>query len=462
MSILSVAQSQIGIKESPRNSNRVKYSQWYGLTGPWCDMFVSWCANQAGVGNVVGKYAYCPSHVNYFKSKGWWHNAEYKPQPGDIIFFASHGTACHVGIVERRNGSYSVTTIEGNTSVSSNDNGGAVMRRVRTYGNPYGSWGILGFAHPPYNNGNGRVSAPAARSWLQKGDKGQEVKNLQSKLIALGYSCGKSGADGDFGTDTLNAVKRFQQNHGLVVDGEAGVNTMAKINALLSSKSKPGASSAHYDAWIAALQKECNRQGYSRQAVDGVAGPATLAGCPTVKQGARGGITRLIQQRLISLGYPCGRSGADGDFGPGTRAAVRVFQQKRGLAADGIVGKNTWRKLLGKSKPAATASHYDAWVAALQKECNRQGYSHQTVDGIAGPATLRGCPTLKIGAKGNITRLMQQRLIAWGYPCGRCGADGDFGVGTRNAVIAFQKKRGLTADGIVGRNTWRKLLWLKF
>lgn len=350
MSILSVAQSQIGIKESPSGSNRVKYSQWYGLVGPWCDMFVSWCANQAGVANIVGKYAYCPSHVNYFKQKGWWHDAEYKPQPGDIIFFARRGVACHVGIVERRNGSYSVTTIEGNTSVSSSDNGGAVMRRVRTYGNPYGSWGILGFAHPPYSNGNGKVSSGSMRSWLQKGDKGSAVRELQTKLIAIGYSCGKSGADGDFGTDTLNAMKKFQREHGLVVDGEAGVNTMAKLNAIYNARvgNKSIKSSSRYDNWVAALQKECNRQGYSHQVVDGEAGPNTLKGCPTVKPGARGGITKLIQQRLISLGYPCGRSGADGIFGTGTRAAVVAFQKKRGLTADGIVGPNTWRKLLNQ------------------------------------------------------------------------------------------------------------------
>lgn len=228
--ILSVAQSQIGIKESPSGSNRVKYSSWYNLVGPWCDMFVSWCAAQAGVANVVGKFAYCPSHVNYFKAKGWWHGPEYQPQPGDIIFFGRRGVACHVGIVERRNGSSSVTTIEGNTSVSSSDNGGAVMRRVRTYGNPYGSWGILGFAHPPYNRGDGKTSGGgSSRSWLQKGDKGQAVKDLQTKLIALGYPCGRSGADGVFGNGTRNAVVAFQRKRGLSADGIVGKNTWRKL-----------------------------------------------------------------------------------------------------------------------------------------------------------------------------------------------------------------------------------------
>lgn len=145
------AASQIGVKESPANSNNTKYGQWYGMNyEPWCDMFVSWCADQIGALDLVGKYAYCPYHVDYFKKKGWWLDREEKPQPGDLIFFANEGVACHVGIVERRNGTVSVTTIEGNTSTSSNDNGGAVMRRERKYGTVGSKWYILGFGRPKW------------------------------------------------------------------------------------------------------------------------------------------------------------------------------------------------------------------------------------------------------------------------------------------------------------------------
>lgn len=100
------------------------------------------------------------------------------------------------------------------------------------------------------------------------------------------------------------------------------------------------------DSWVRALQKECNKQGFSKQAVDGVAGKNTLAGCPTLRKGAKGGITKLMQKRLVALGYSCGKSGADGVFGNGTQAAVRAFQGAKGLAPDGVVGRNTWKKLL--------------------------------------------------------------------------------------------------------------------
>lgn len=99
------------------------------------------------------------------------------------------------------------------------------------------------------------------------------------------------------------------------------------------------------------------------------------------------------------------------------------------------------------------------WIARLQEECNNQGFSNQTVDGYAGPNTLDGCPLVKPGAQGNITKLIQERLISLGYNVS-CGADGIFGNGTKQAVIQFQQDNGLSADGIVGRNTWRALLGL--
>lgn len=100
------------------------------------------------------------------------------------------------------------------------------------------------------------------------------------------------------------------------------------------------------------------------------------------------------------------------------------------------------------------------WVRELQQECNRQGYSNQTVDGKPGKNTLAGCPTVRKNASGNITKLIQERLIALGYSCGDSGADGKFGSGTENAVEAFQRANNLEADGIVGQDTWRKLLGL--
>lgn len=111
-------------------------------------------------------------------------------------------------------------------------------------------------------------------------------------------------------------------------------------------------------------------------------------------------------------------------------------------------------------KPAPTPTPKpsgDAWVRSLQAELNAQGFRDSNgnklvVDGIAGAKTLSACPTLRIGARGNITKLMQQKIGVV--------ADGIFGNNTKQAVINYQKSKGLVADGIVGRNTWRKLLGL--
>lgn len=125
------------------------------------------------------------------------------------------------------------------------------------------------------------------------------------------------------------------------------------------------------------------------------------------------------------------------------------------IASAPAVNTNTSSTSQTQSQTTTTVKG-DDWIRRLQEECNNQGFSKQVVDGIAGPATLAGCPTLKKGAQGNLTKLLQEKLVKLGYSTN--GVDGIFGAGTYSAIREFQKTRGLTADGIVGQNTWRKLL----
>lgn len=137
--ILSLARAQIGIKEYPSGSNRVKYNTAYygrevsGTEYPWCCAFIWWIFDQARAQELFfggEKTAYCPALLNYHKKAGQFVTKDYKP--GDIVFFNfSGGTAAkHVGICEKWSGS-TMTTIEGNTGAGNDTNGGAVMRRTR-------------------------------------------------------------------------------------------------------------------------------------------------------------------------------------------------------------------------------------------------------------------------------------------------------------------------------------------
>ena len=94
-------------------------------------------------------------------------------------------------------------------------------------------------------------------------------------------------------------------------------------------------------------------------------------------------------------------------------------------------------------------------VKELQSELNKQFNAGLNVDGYFGDKTIAALVTVRMGAKGNLTKTVQKQLIANGYNCGR--ADGIFGQGTYNAVVKFQKANGLAADGIAGRQTWQAL-----
>lgn len=174
-----------------------------------------------------------------------------------------------------------------------------------------------------------------SKNYLSKGDKGNDVKDMQIKLIACGYNCGKSGADGDFGANTLTAVKEFQKDNGLTVDGLAGQKTIAKLDSVYNNAKQ---NTTNSNNWVARLQTECNAQGFSNQKVDGIPGKNTLKGCPILKKGTRGNLTKLLQEKLGIK--------ADGIFGNDTKNAVIKYQKQHGLTPDGVVGTNTWKKLL--------------------------------------------------------------------------------------------------------------------
>ncbi|MFL9845447.1 CHAP domain-containing protein [Flavobacterium rhizosphaerae] len=135
--VLDVAVNQLGITETPKNSNKTTFGNWFGLDGvAWCGIFVSWVYHHAGyplgkVGYLKG-FAGCQYAVAHLDKLGV---KTTDPQPGDIVFFDwnSDKRYDHVGIFhswkDKTAGTFN--TIEGNTAVGNDSNGGQVMRRVR-------------------------------------------------------------------------------------------------------------------------------------------------------------------------------------------------------------------------------------------------------------------------------------------------------------------------------------------
>lgn len=133
--IVEIAKLELGNGEIPLNSNKTKYGKWFGFNGvAWCGIFVSWCYAQAGcqLPNIGFKkgYAGCQTAVAYFKKIGWLVT---KPKAGDIVFFDWNNDQRydHTGIFVSWNADGSFNTIEGNTSLVNQSNGGLVMQRIR-------------------------------------------------------------------------------------------------------------------------------------------------------------------------------------------------------------------------------------------------------------------------------------------------------------------------------------------
>nr|BFE77839.1 hypothetical protein GCM10020093_004400 [Planobispora longispora] len=108
---------------------------------PWCDMFVSWVGEQAGIRPTVGWDAYTVTHAEWFRNNGHWGA---QAEPGAVVFFDWKGGDSlygidHVGFVKKDNGDGTITTIEGNTG------NGNVEQRVRPKSQ------VVGYGYPVYN-----------------------------------------------------------------------------------------------------------------------------------------------------------------------------------------------------------------------------------------------------------------------------------------------------------------------
>ena len=132
--IVAVALSQVG------NVGGQPYWSWYGFSSrvEWCACFVSWCSEQCGYieSGAMPKFSYCPTGVEWFRSRGQWLDRNSIPPAGSVIFFdwGGDGVADHVGIVESCNGS-TVYTIEGNANNACKQLSYAVGdRRILGYG----------------------------------------------------------------------------------------------------------------------------------------------------------------------------------------------------------------------------------------------------------------------------------------------------------------------------------------
>ena len=303
-------------------------------------------------------------------------------------------------------------------------------------------------------------SSSSSATRLEKGSTGSDVKDLQTKLKKIGYY--DAYVDGDYGDTTVAAVKAFQKKYNLTADGIAGKETLKKLDSVYENAN-------------------------SAKDVD------------SLRMGDSGSAVKDLQTKLKKLGYYDGT--VDSTFGSGTYAAVKAFQKKYNLTADGVAGSETLKKLDSAYKNADSDKEDDSLrkgatgsaVKDLQTKLKKLGFYNAsidgdygdttvaavkafqkkynlTADGVAGSETLKKLDSayknadsntstdddsLRKGATGTAVKTLQTNLKKLGFYTAY--VDGSFGSTTESAVKAFQKKYGLTADGVAGSATLKKI-----
>ena len=252
--VMSIAAKQIGVCESPANSNKQKYGKAYGWNGTyWCAQLVWWCgwaaAGKKQSENPIAKSASAADiqELTVKQKGGKWILPQNgtrcgqsvskaremrkgylkKAKPGDIVSFdfgVMDGWRDHTGLVENVSGDY-IYCIEGNTSKSgSQSNGGMVCRQRRSY------LSICAAVRPKYDGASDTQASFEfpSRGYFKVGDKGDNVEKVQKYLNratkgAFDYTL---KVDGEFGEKTERTCKFMQDVRHLVVDGEFGQKSL--------------------------------------------------------------------------------------------------------------------------------------------------------------------------------------------------------------------------------------------
>lgn len=215
------------------------------------------------------------------------------------------------------------------------------------------------------------------------------------------------------------------------------------------------------------LQHALADLGYDPGPVDGIYGPATTTALLSFQTDrdltATGHLDRdtalaleaeadetehllveSIQSQLVELGHLVQ---IDGEWGPATEDAIEALQRELGLDASGVLDAATHAALVDHHHETVVAPHRDAATAT-----GTGGDVHETRQTVPADAAD---DYLREGDRGDDVQSLQERLVELGYRPGT--TDGTFGAHTASAVLAFQKREGLTRDGIVGPEVLARL-----
>lgn len=155
-----------------------------------------------------------------------------------------------------------------------------------------------------------RADAALGGRWLERGDRGEDVRDLQRALRRLGY---ETGVDAQFGPRTERVVRRYERAEGILVDGEV---------------------SKGQGRGMVRRVEEGSGRGDDDGGADRRRAEQTAFGRRTLEHGDRGPGVKRLQDVLTALGY---RASPDGIFGPGTESRVREYERDEGIGVDGEV-----------------------------------------------------------------------------------------------------------------------------